>query len=314
VPINIVKGLLETHGLDQALPVRRLRVGPVQELPFKGMRVGLLEYRNDVATSRLRVDLGDLDNEVTFRADRVYTPWPVQDVERWLLSDPALEPALGVERTRRSTIDGAGRLRSRAMGRHRTTGAAMELLYSVVDLGAESVIARFVGPAEQVAFNRGVLEAALAAFEADALVTRPLPNASALTWTSDRYLGGDAPVVALPSAWLMEVTTGSVCRGLEPPAQARSVSPVEDFTLSLRVAWWPAGAADATRVAGACGGGLADQAPFVQRTTWAGVSYVTEGLVRSVEGGVVMLAVTTPNERVSGARAIFEAWARAMPH
>jgi hypothetical protein len=50
----------------------------------------------------------------------------------------------------------------------------------------------------------------------------------------------------------------------------------------------------------------------VQRTTWAGVAYVTEGLVRSVEGGVVLLEVIAPAERLSGGRAIFEAWARAV--
>jgi hypothetical protein len=277
------------------------------------MRVGLLEYRNDVSTSRLRADLGDLDNEVTFRADRVYTPWPVQDVERWLLSDPALEPALIVERTRRSVVDGAGPLQSRAMARDRTTGAAMELLYKVVDLGAESVIARFVGPAEQVAFNRGVLGNALATFEADALLSGSLPNPSAMTWTTDRYLGGDSPLVALPSGWLMQFTTGGVCGGLQPPVRMLSISPPEDFTLSLRLAWWPAGTADATRVAGACGGGLNGQAPFAQRITWAGASYVTEGIVRGVEGGVVLLAVTSPSERSAAARTIFEAWTRAMP-
>jgi len=313
VPINIVKGLLEAHGLDQTLPVRRLRVGPVQELPFKGMRVGLLEYRNDLSTSRLRVDLGDLDNEVTFRVDRVYTPWPVEDVERWLLRDPTLEPALALERAQRSVVDGAGRLRSRAMGRHRTTGAAMELLYKVVDLGAESVIARFVGPAEQIAFNRGVLEAALSAFEADPLLSPSFPGASTLTWTSDRYLGSEAPPVTLPSGWLMQLTNGDGCRGLDPATRTLSVSPIEDFTLSLRVAWWPAGVADAARVAAACGGGLADQTPFVQRTTWAGVSYVTEGIVRAVEGGVLVLAVTSPSERLPAARTIFGAWARAIP-
>jgi hypothetical protein len=199
------------------------------------------------------------------------------------------------------------------MGRHRTTGAATELLYTVMDLGAESVVARFVGPAEQVAFNRGVLEAALSSFEADALLPGSSPNASALTWTSDRYLGSEAPVVTLPSGWLMQLTNESGCLGVEPPARTLSVSPMEDFTLSLRMAWWPAGTADIARVAGACGGGLTNQAPFVQRTTWAGVSYVTEGIVRPSEGGVVLLSVTAPSDRLPAARAIFEAWGRTLP-
>ena len=312
VPINVVKGLLERHGLDQSLPVRRLRVGPLQDVPSKGVRVGLLEYRNDVSPFRVRVDLGDLNDEVTFRADRVYTPWAVQDVERWLLSDSALEPALVVERQRPSVVDGSGRLRGRALARHRTTGASIELLYTAVDVGAEVVIARFVGPAEQVAFNRSVLSTALRAFEADALLSGFIPSPSAITWTIDRYLGADAPAVTLPSGWFMQLTSGGVCGGLRPAARILSVSPPEDFTLSLRLAWWPSATADAKQVAEACGGGLTDQSPFVQRTTWAGVSYITEGRVRSVEGGVVLLTVLAPSERVDSGRAIFEAWARAV--
>jgi hypothetical protein len=311
VPIDVVKGLLETHGLDQALPARRLRVGPVQELPSKGIRVGLLEYRNDVSPFRVRVDLGDVDNEVSFRIDRMHTPWTVQDVERWLLTDTVLEPAYAVEGARPSIVDNTGRLRGRAPARYRTTGAASELMYTVVDLGAEVVIARFVGPAEPMAFNRRALYTALSALEADPLLAGSLPAASDMTWTADRYLGADAPAVALPSGWLLERTSGSVCSRLQAAPRIVSVSPVEDFTLSLRVAWWPRGLVDAAHVAAACGGGLAES-PFALRTSWVGVSYVTEGFVRTIDGAVVLMSVTAPAERMAVAREIFQAWARAL--
>jgi hypothetical protein len=39
---------------------------------------------------------------------------------------------------------------------------------------------------------------------------------------------------------------------------------------------------------------------------------VTEGLVRTVEGGVVVLAVIAPSERLAAGRIIFDAWAQAM--
>jgi S1-C subfamily serine protease len=309
VPVNAVKALIETHGLDQSFPARRLRVGPVQDLPPKGVRVGLLEWRNDTSPFRVRVDLGDAGNEATFRADRIYSPWTVQQVEQWLLNEPALEPAVVIERRRQSVVDRSGRLRGRATGRYRTTGVAMELLYTIVDLGAEKVIARFVGPAEQVAFNRSVLDNALSALEVEALLSGTLPGPSALTWTAGQFLGSDAPVITLPSSWLMQTMSGVVCNGLQPAAQVVSVSPPGDFTLTLRMAWWPRGTADAKQVASACGGGLVDQAPFLQRTAWAGVPYVTEGIVRTVESGVVQLVVTAPSARQAAARAIFEAWA-----
>jgi Trypsin-like peptidase domain len=310
VPINTVKGLIEAHGLDQALPVRRLRVGPLQELPAKGVRVGLLEFRNDISPFRVRVDLGDDGDETTFRADRIYTPWTLQEVERWLQNEPALEPALVIDRPRQSAIDGLGRLRGRAAGRNRTSGTTIEVLYTIVDLGAERVIARFAGPAEQVTFNRSVLEAALTALEAEPLLSGTSPSPSAIAWTAGQFLGSDAPVVTLPSGWLMQTTSGVVCNGLQPPVRIVSVSPPGDFTLSLRLAWWPGGTADAKGVASACAGGLTDQSPSVQRIAWAGVSYVTEGIVRTVESGVVQLAVTSPNARLAAVRAIFEAWAK----
>jgi hypothetical protein len=256
------------------------------------------------------VDLGDADNEVSFRADRVYTPWTMLEVERWLINEPALEPALVIERPRQSAIDASGRLRGRATARHRNTGGTVELLYAIVDIGEEKVIARFVGPAEQVAFNRSVLDAALAAFDADALLSNSVPNLSSMTWTAGQFLGSDAPVVSLPSGWLLQQTSGVVCSGLPPPGRVVSVSPPGDFTLSLRLAWWPDGTADAKQVASACGGGLGDQAPSVQRTAWAGVQYVMEGVVRTIEGGVVQLAVIAPSGRLAAGRAIFEAWAR----
>ena len=310
VPINTVKALIETYGLDQSLPVRRLRIGPLQDLPPKGVRVGLLEWRNDTSPFRVRVDLGDVGDETTFHADRIYSPWTVQQVEQWLLNERALEPAVVIERRRQSVGDGARRLRGRAAGSHRTSGNAIELLYTIVNLGAEKVIARFVGPADQVAFNRSVLDNALSSLEAEPLLSGTSPGPSALTWTAGQFLGPDAPVITLPSGWLMQTTSGVVCNGLQPAARIVSVSPPEDFTLSLRFAWWPRGTPDAKQVASACGGGLVDQAPLLQRTAWAGVPYVTEGSVRTVESGVVQMVVTAPSARQAAARAIFDAWAR----
>jgi hypothetical protein len=228
-----------------------------------------------------------------------------------LLSEPALEPAIVVERPRQTTVDPGGRLRGRASGRHRTTGGAIELLYMVVDLGAETVIARFVGPAEQVAFNRGVLQAALRSMEVEALISGSLPDVTALTWETGQFLDPDGPSVTLPSGWHTQLTSGVVCSGLAPAVRILSASPPEDFTVSLRLAWWPVGSVEAKQVASACGGGLTDR-PFVQRAMWAGVPYITEGSVRTAERGVVILGVNAPGERLAASRAIFEAWARSL--
>ena len=69
----------------------------------------------------------------------------------------------------------------------------------IVDLGVEKMITCFIGPAEQVAFNRSVLDAALAAFDAETLLSGPLPDVSAMTWTADAFPVPDVPMISLPS-------------------------------------------------------------------------------------------------------------------
>ena len=41
------------------------------------------------------------------------------------------------------------------------------MAYALIDLGRERMVARFVGPAEQLAFNESVLRESLASLEAD---------------------------------------------------------------------------------------------------------------------------------------------------
>jgi S1-C subfamily serine protease len=70
VPINVVKKLIDTQGLDRSLTARRLRVTQIEELLSKGVRVAMLEGRNDLSPSRVSVDLRGPDNDVSFRVDR----------------------------------------------------------------------------------------------------------------------------------------------------------------------------------------------------------------------------------------------------
>jgi len=310
IPINVVKRLIDAQGLDRSLAARRLRIDQIEELPSKAMRVAMIEGRTDVSPTRVIVDLGGADREIAFRADRLYTPWTVQELQRWLLYEQGLEPAFALQSQRGSSLD-AGRLHGRATGRDRSTGQAVELLYTIVDLGMEKVIARFLGPAEQVAFNRSVLDAALASFDAEALLAGSPPDVSSIAWTGGPFVSEDAPEVSLPAGWLLERSSGVVCDRLPAAALVR-VSPPGDFTMSLRLAWWPRGVVDIRQVASACGGGLPDQPPASQRTTWAGVTYVTESVVRMTDGGVMQLSLIVPNTRLGESRAIFQEWQRRV--
>ena len=52
IPINVVKDFLGAHGLDQLLPVARMRLGPTQALPGKGLRLRLPEGHEDLSPTR----------------------------------------------------------------------------------------------------------------------------------------------------------------------------------------------------------------------------------------------------------------------
>jgi hypothetical protein len=312
VPINLVKKLIDAQGLDRSLTARRLRLAQVEDLPSKGMRVMMLEGRSDLSPSRVSVDLRGGDNEVDFRVDRVYSAWNAQELQRWLLDERGLEPAFSVQRQRASAVDASGRLHGRAVGRDGATGQAIELVYTIVDLGMEKLIARFIGATEQIAFNRSVVDDALAAFEATALLSGSSPSIPAVSWTAGPFLSPDAPDVPLPAGWLLERSSGALCNREPPAAAIVRVSPPGDFRLSLRIAWWPPGVADAKQIVTACGGGSSDRPSFSQRVSWAGVQYVSEGAVHMVGGGVVQLTLTAPSGRLAEGRAIFEQWERRL--
>ena len=313
VPINVVKKLIDTQGLDRSLTARRLRVTQIEELLSKGVRVAMLEGRNDLSPSRVSVDLRGTDNDVSFRVDRVYSTWNAQELQRWLLDERGLEPAFSFERQRQSTVDASGRLHGRASGRDGSTGQAVELVYTIVDLGMEKLIARFIGATEQIAFNRSVVDGALAAFDATALLSGSSPSVPAISWTVGPFLSPDAPDVALPAGWLLERSSGAVCNRVPPATAIVRVSPPGDFRVSLRITWWPPGVADAKQIVTACGGGSSDRPSFSQRVSWAGVQYVSEGTVRTVDGGgVVQLTLTVPSTRLADGRAIFEQWERRV--
>ena len=56
------------------------------------------------------------------------------------------------------------------------------MAYALVDLGREKLVARFVGPAEQVAFNESVLRESLTSIEAARLLVGQLDAVDKLEW------------------------------------------------------------------------------------------------------------------------------------
>jgi len=81
IPINDVKDFLESRGLDQVLPSRRLRLGALQSLEAKGIALRLPEAFVDVSPFQSHVETAPDGPEITLRIDRVLSPWRPRQLE-----------------------------------------------------------------------------------------------------------------------------------------------------------------------------------------------------------------------------------------
>jgi hypothetical protein len=213
IPINQVKDFLESRGLDSLMPVRRLRPGPFQSIEGKGIGLRLPEGLADASPSRLRVETDPQAADVVLRIDRGFSPWTAKQIERILIGTETLERFSAA--TSESQVSRAGTdpiLLGRASG---TSDGELEtrVNYGILELGAEKLIARYVGSAEQIAYNEGVLRDSLASLEGQKLVVAELGSAQALQWSA-----GDAATsqhgLPFPVGWVVDPGAPLLCDGL----------------------------------------------------------------------------------------------------
>ncbi len=315
VPINRVKDFLEANGLDQTLPTRRLRLGPKQALEGKGLRLRLPEGRRDRLAARLRVDIGGGTQDVWFRIDRVHSAWSLEQVEDALLSRQAFEPfSPTTPASRRHRTDRV--LRGHVGGTVAAGGVRLpvEMEYVLADLGRETLVGRYLGPAEQVAFNEATLRASLSSLEVEALLTAELARVPETRWSP--VTDPSAPrTLVVPAGWREEAGAPLACPGLPPAALSLSASPVGDFTVAFRLSWWPAVGAEAMRAAAACssGAGPPGRSGYGSRSEAFGISYVAQGtFVEPREGGLLQAEVVSPAAKADVASALFTGWVEAL--
>ncbi len=175
---------------------------------------------------------------------------------------------------------------------------------AVLDLGAEKLVARYVGSADAMAFNESIVRASLAGLAGDRLLTGELASADAFGWSGRP----DSPV-PLPTGWIVEPGSPTRCSGLPVPATAVSTYPAADFTMALRVAAWPAVDVSLDKAASACGtrrGTLAG-ASYASTADWLGVSYSIEGVFIRVGARALQLEVLSPARQSAVARAVLAA-------
>ncbi len=313
IPINDVKDLLDAYGLDQAMPVRRLRLGALQSVEGKGLSVRLPEGFADRSPFASRVETDGAAGEVAFRVDRVVSPWTIKRLEETLVSTRTFE-ALSMAPRQDQGRDAArqavpGRLLGGASGTGADPNREVRMDHAILELGAEKLVARYVGPAEAMAFNEGVLRDSLVSLQGEPFVPAPLPPVEGVTWSTVADDSGRG-VLPVPAGWTLEPGRPSPCPGLPEPRMVATASPTRDASIVLRAAVWSGGVApDAAASACSSRRGTVGQASYSTTASWLGVSYLIEGtFVQVAPGQVAQLEVLSTDQRSTFAKALLAIW------
>jgi hypothetical protein len=246
VPVNVVKDFLDANGLLERLPVTRLRPGVRHTLDWKGIALELPEGFGDRSPARVLADAGEI-GEVAFHAFRWESPWPVPGLEEALLGGQAVPgfvpaPAMPGPRPaleRRGAGAPAGKPASHAGTATGTdaSGRRFRVELAIVDLGREKVVARYLGPADAVAFNLGLIRQSLRSLTAVPLLAVPPKHSAAaapeaaLEWAG--FPIGEGGVV-LPRAWPREPAQEAACGALPAAEAGLLVRHPTDYTIVLR--------------------------------------------------------------------------------
>ena len=318
IPINLVKHLLRRHGLDASLPIGLVSMGAFISNPAKGVSVRVPAGFEDRSPARVRVDASSeaaAGSALALRIDRIATAESVDQLERGLLTDGTFERfnVTGAPR-RLSTARDSGRkaIIGRASGTESTSGDPAKLLYAVVDVGKEKIVARYVGSADMIAANQSLLLTSLAELEVAPLLTAEVTRALPANWNAAvRPETGHASIQTL-EGWVTEPGVPWQCAaGLQQPPGGLVMSPSGDFTVMLRAAWHSATIEDVRSTSRQCSpqpGSFGDSSYATRANAW-GITYQIEGVfVPLSDGGVWQLEMVAPMEKSRFVTSVFGEW------
>jgi S1-C subfamily serine protease len=325
IPVNVVKEFLEAHGLIDRLPHARLRAGVRHTLDWKQVALELPDGFFDRSPSRVQVDGGTF-GEIAFRAFRWQTPWPAPGLEEALLGGEAVRdfvPAPAAPRARaareRRTAESlqGGRTPSivgSGVGSDRL-GARFRVEYAIVDLGPEKVVARYLGPADAIAFNLSVLRDSLRGLEAAALVAPPQSGASAgphASFEPAAFPNGDGDVL-LPRAWTREPASESGCPAVPAFDAGLVARDPADYAVVLRALRFGAGDPALARSLVDCddarrGAGRG----YARRFGRLGVRVFLRGTVVAQGERELLLELEAPEAKLATLEPLFERWRDAV--
>jgi S1-C subfamily serine protease len=327
VPVEDVKDFLEANGLLDRLPVARLRAGVRNLLEWKQVAVDLPEGFSDRSTARVSADAGEV-GDIAFRVDRWETPWPAAGLEEALLGGEAVpafvpSPATPLPRPGRKSqppvslaAGRSARLLGSGLGTDRS-GRRFRVEYAIVDLGREKVAARYLGPADAVAFNLGVLRRSLASLEAGPLLASSAsawPPSSPLAWAA--FPNGDGGAL-VPRDGSREPATRAACAALPAADAGVLVRNPADFTLVLRALRWASDATGLEPALAECGAApvpaaLQARGGYAFQFERLGVPVAVRGLLMSRGGSSLVLELETPLAKLVQVDALYARWVQQV--
>jgi S1-C subfamily serine protease len=328
IPVNDVKDFLETNGLVERLPVARLRAGVRHLLEWKQLAIDLPDGYSDRSQARVLADAGEA-GDVGFRAFRWETPWPASGLEEALLGGQVMPdfvpaaarpgPRIARDRQAQATL-AAGRtplLIGSGVGIDRD-GQRFRVEYAIVDLGREKAVARYLGPADALAFNLGLLRRSLRSFEAAPLpLGTPRRSASQEPLEAAAFPNGDGAVVA-PRAWPREPATEAGCRALPGSDAGLLIRDPGDYTIVLRALRWSGRDEDLRpgleRCGAQAGGSPASAAEpsYELRFDRVGVPVGVRGTLVRHGGDSVLLELEAPLVKLPRVEQLYARWVREV--
>jgi hypothetical protein len=251
----------------------------------------------------------------------VATPWERETLEQALLGGKALPgfvpaPAAAVRQLDRGQ---PARRVGTALGTL-ADGARFRVEYALVNLRGESVLARYLGPPDALAFNLGLLRRSLETLEAGRLLTAEASRPLSPAFAPAAFPGAEGGRVAMPSGWSLEPASSSACAHVPPAAAGLLASPQGDFTIALRALRWSGtapGVAEAVRACGApfeVSGGPAGgvTGSYAGQFDHLGVRTEALGVLVERDGESLLLEMEAPAAKVAFVEGLYDRWVREV--
>jgi hypothetical protein len=179
----------------------------------------------------------------------------------------------------------------------------------VADLKKEKVVARYLGPADAVAFNLGLLRRSLRSLEAEPMLAelpvRPIDPA----FEPAPFPGGRGETVPVPAGWVLEPVEFAACEALPPADSGLAARHPTDYRLVFRALRWST-ALDARAIA-RCGQGQGATG-FTRPFQRLGVDVEVHGSFVTGAGETLLLEAEAPAASMPVLLSALEGWVRRV--